>query len=133
MERLRDHAENLLAYDEIVVLAGDYNVAPEDMDVYDAPRMRDSLCFHPEEQKRYRAMLNAGYTDAFRAAHPDTPQFTWWDYRAGAWSKNHGMRIDHLLLSPQAADKATRVWVDEAPRAKEKASDHTPVCVTLTL
>ncbi len=133
MERLRDHAQQLLSYDELVVLAGDYNVAPEDMDVYDAARLRDSLCFHPQEQMRFRALLNLGYTDAFRANNRDVPQFTWWDYRAGAWQKNHGLRIDHLLLSPKAADACTHVWVDEDPRGKEKASDHTPVCVSLQL
>lgn len=131
LERLRDHAQTLLTYDEMLVIGGDYNVAPEDHDVYDPKRLHDSICFHPEEQERFRALEHLGLTDVYRRFHPDTQQFSWWDYRGGSWQRNEGMRIDHLLLSPQAADAAVTSNIDLAPRGKEKASDHTPVWVEL--
>ncbi len=132
-ERLRAHAARLLEYDEPLVLAADYNVAPMDLDVFAPDQVRGTTCFHPDEHKQFKALEFLGLSDAFRSRHPAKQQFSWWDYRAGARTKNHGYRIDHLLCSPQAADCISDSWIDEAPRDKEKASDHTPVCVELAL
>jgi exodeoxyribonuclease-3 len=109
MERLRAHAAGLLKLEEAFVLGGDYNVAPTDDDVYDPDAWRDDALCRPESRARFRAILNLGLTEG------------------GAWAKDLGLRIDHLLLSPQAADRLTASGIDKGPRAKPKASDHTPV------
>jgi exodeoxyribonuclease III len=127
LERLREHAATLLTYDEPLVLGADYNVAPMDVDVYAPAALRNTTCFHPEEQRRFRTLEHLGYTDAFRARYPDTQAFSWWDYRGGGWEQNKGLRIDHLLLSPMAADALEDAGIDSAPRGEEKASDHAPV------
>ena len=89
--------------------------------------MEGQVLFHPEERKRFRRMLYLGLTDAFRVLHGEPHRFSWWDYRAGAWQRDQGLRIDHLLLSPQAADRLTGSGIDKTPRGWEKCSDHTPV------
>ncbi len=127
MARLKDHAKELLALEEATVLGGDYNVAPTDDDVYDPEGWRgDALC-RPDSRARFRALLHLGFTDAFRALHPEPHAYTFWHYTAGAWAKDWGLRIDHLLVSPQAADRLESSGIDKGPRAKKKASDHTPV------
>ncbi len=132
-DRLRKYAAELLTCDEIMVLGGDYNVAPSDIDVYDPKHLRGTTCFHPDEQERFRALLYTGLTDAYRMSHPDTQEFSWWDYRGGGYQNNKGMRIDHLLLSAQAADRLVSCTIDEEPRGKEKSSDHTPVLCELVM
>ena len=127
MERLAAHAKDLLGNDEAFVLGGDYNVIPGDDDVYDpAGWANDALC-RPETRNRYRAIVNLGLTDAFRALSAEIGAYSFWDYQGGAWQKDFGLRIDHLLLSPQAADRLQDAGIDRKPRGKEKASDHTPV------
>lgn len=127
MARLKAHARELSAFEEATVLGGDYNVVPTDDDVYDAQAWAgDALC-RPESRGRFRALVNLGFTDAFRALNPEPHAYTYWDYQGGAWTKDWGLRIDHLLLTPQAADRLTASGIDKGPRAKEKASDHTPV------
>lgn len=127
MERLLGHARELLAREEMFLLCGDYNVCPTEMDVYDPKAFaNDALC-QPESRAAFRKLLNLGLTDAVRAFHPDGEQYTFWDYQAGAWPKGHGLRIDHLLLSPQAADRLTAVGIDKAERGKTEPSDHVPV------
>jgi len=128
MERLIAHAQALLAAEERIVLGGDYNVCPTDADVYDPIAFAgDALCL-PQSRARFRRLLHLGYTEAWRAFHPDGPQqYSYWDYQGGAWDRNNGLRIDHLLLSPQAADILERCGIDRTPRAAPKASDHTPV------
>jgi exodeoxyribonuclease-3 len=131
-DRLRDHLQNLLRYEEKVVIGGDYNVAPTDDDVYDKVKFRNRILASPEERDKYRALTNLGYTDIVRALNPtdhvnSKTLFTWWDYRQGSWDQNNGLRIDHLLLSPQAADVAEKCGIDKGPRSKPKPSDHTPV------
>ena len=128
MERLYDHVGELLGLEEAFVLGGDYNVAPEDRDVYDpAAWAGDALC-RPETRARYRAVVHLGLTDAYRALHPDAAgAYTFWDYQKGRWQRDEGLRIDHLLLSPQAADRLDACDIDRAPRGGDKASDHTPV------
>ena len=104
MERLRAHAAELLKLEEVLVLGGDYNVAPTDEDVYDPEGWRDDALCRPESRRALRMIINLGYTDAIRALHGQPHLYTFWDYQAGRWQRDEGLRIDHLLLSPQAAD-----------------------------
>ncbi len=131
MARLRAHAAGLLGRGQAVVLAGDYNVIPNDDDIWSPTAMADDALMQPESRAAYRALLWDGWTDALRAFHPVGGVWTFWDYQAGAWPKDHGFRIDHLLLSPLAADRLVEAGVDKAVRGQEKASDHVPVWVTL--
>jgi len=133
MKRLRDHARDLLAREVPLVLGGDYNVIPAPEDVYDPAGWRDDALYKLESRKAFRAILNLGYTDAFRALHPKTHAYTYWDYQGIAWSADQGLRIDHLLLSPQAADRLNACEIDRKPRGKEKASDHTPIWCDLEM
>ena len=132
-ERLRTHWQRLLPLHEIAILGGDFNCAPAPIDVYDPRALDGTVCYHPAERERLRALTNLGFYDAFRVMHPTKQQFSWWDYRANGYERGHGLRIDHLLLSPLAADRLADCIIDEAPRAQEKPSDHTPVVATLTL
>lgn len=132
MERLRAHAAELLAEERPVVLAGDYNVIPEDRDTFSRRAMANDALFQPESQQAFRRLVNQGWTDALRAFHPDEPKlFTFWDYTAGAWQRDAGFRIDHLLCSPRAADRLLGAEVHKWARAEEKASDHAPVAIEL--
>ncbi|MFO1126980.1 MAG: exodeoxyribonuclease III [Rhodospirillales bacterium] len=127
LDRLYRHTRTLLASEDAVVLGGDYNVAPTDEDVYDPFGWRkDALC-RPESRAAFRKLCYLGLTDAVRALFPGGHHYTWWDYRAGAWAGDQGLRIDHLLLSPQAADRLRAAGVDRTPRGWERASDHAPV------
>ena len=132
MDRLRAHAAELLAEEKPVVLAGDYNVIPEDRDTFSRRAMANDALFQPESQQAFRRLVNQGWTDALRAFHPDEPKlFTFWDYTAGAWQRDAGFRIDHLLCSPRAADRLIGADVHKWTRAEEKASDHAPVAIEL--
>ncbi len=126
-DRLQDHLKTLLQYEEIMVIGGDYNVAPEPIDVFDAKALDGTTCYHPLERKKFRSLLGLGFKDAYRIANDNIQKFSWWDYRAGAWQQNKGMRIDHLLLSPEAADFTTSSDVEQSLRNKEQPSDHAPV------
>ena len=118
----------------ITVLGGDYNVAPFPIDIYDPVRLDGTTCYHPEERSRYRTILNLGIYDAYRSLHPaETGHYTFWDYRAGAFAANAGYRIDHLLMSPQAADRLTACDTARYVRDQEKASDHAPVVAELIM
>ncbi|MEC9347812.1 MAG: exodeoxyribonuclease III [Pseudomonadota bacterium] len=132
MDRLIVRAEALLAAEETFVLCGDYNVCPTDIDVYDPKGWVDDALCRPESRQRFRRLVNLGLTDAIRAFNPVEHLYTFWDYQAGAWQKDNGLRIDHLLLSPQAADRLVASGVDKAPRGRERASDHTPAWIELT-
>ncbi len=127
MDRLVTHASSLLQHEEALVLGGDYNVCPLDMDCYDPPGFADDALCQPESRNRFRQMLHLGLTDAFRALHPQRIAYSYWDYTGGAWQKDNGVRIDHLLLSPQAADRLEACDIDKSPRGRERPSDHTPV------
>jgi exodeoxyribonuclease III len=127
MARLRRHAAELLKLDQPFLLGGDYNVAPGDIDVYDPVAWQnDALCRH-ETRAQHRALLHLGLADAFRALHPEPHCYSFWDYQAGRWQRDEGLRIDHLLLSPQLADRLEESGIDRGPRSWERASDHTPV------
>lgn len=134
MERLRLRGRALLDSGQKVVLGGDYNVIPAAEDVYDPVGWREDALFRQETRLKFQEILALGYTEAFRALHPGrVPAYSFWDYQAGAWPRNNGLRIDHFLLSPQAADRIVACEIDKGPRGNEKASDHTPVILTLDL
>ena len=131
LERLREHAAMLLAEEVPAVLAGDYNVIPTDEDVFSVRAMAHDALMQPESRAAYRRLLHQGWTDAIRARYPDGPVYTFWDYTAGCWQRDAGFRIDHLLLSPQAADRLLDAGVDKDYRGREKASDHAPTWVSI--
>ncbi|WP_374448731.1 exodeoxyribonuclease III [Stella sp.] len=131
MDRLVPHVRELLAAEETFVLGGDYNVCPTDEDVYDPVKWAEDALCRPESRARFRTLLHLGLTDAFRALHPEPHQYSYWDYVQRRWELDHGLRIDHLLLSPQAADRLGESGIDKDPRGRERASDHTPVWCTL--
>jgi exodeoxyribonuclease-3 len=131
MKRLRARGQELLALEIPVVLAGDYNVIPHDHDIWSAKAMRDDALRQPESIAAYRTILSDGWTDAIATHHPQGAVWTYWDYQAGAWQQDHGFRIDHLLLSPVAADRLLASGVDKAHRGREKASDHAPTWIEL--
>ncbi len=133
MERLRKHAVKLLAAEERFVLAGDYNVIPTADDVHDAEAWSGDALFRLETRQAFRKIVNLGLTDAYRACHTEPHQYTFWDYQGGAYRKNHGIRIDHLLLSPQAADYLQGCAIDQYVREWEKPSDHVPIWCELEL
>jgi exodeoxyribonuclease-3 len=133
MDRLTKHAKQLLALEEPTILAGDYNVIPTEHDVWDPKLWAKDALFLPETRAHFRTLINLGYTDALRACHAEPGLYTFWDYQGGAWQKNHGIRIDHLLLSPQAADHLKTAAIDTRPRGWEKPSDHVPVWCELDL
>ncbi len=133
LERLRLRARALLDLEEPVVLMGDYNIIPEERDA-DRPKawVKDAL-FQPQSRAMYRRIENLGYTDAFRALHPEGGHYTFWDY-FGSWERNNGIRIDHAFLSPQAMDRLTGCEIARDVRgASEKPSDHVPVVVHLAI
>lgn len=133
MARLGRHARELLALEEALVLAGDLNVIPEARDAkFPDHWTRDALA-QPETRAQYRSFLGLGLTDAVRACDQSAEIFTFWDYQAGSWQRNDGIRIDHLLLSPQAADRLVGASVHKETRSWDKPSDHVPVSVDLDL
>ncbi len=127
MARLADHAAGLLAGERPVVLGGDYNAIPTADDVYDPAGWAGDALYKLDTRRAFRAIVNRGLTDAFRALHPEPGAYTYWDYQGVAWSADQGLRIDHLLLSPQAADRLAACEIDRRPRAEPKPSDHTPI------
>jgi len=132
MRRLITQTHSLLSDDMPFVLGGDYNICPTDMDVYAPEHWQDDALCRPESRALFRELCHLGLTEAFRALHPEPNRYTFWDYQAGAWPKDHGLRIDHFLLSPHAADRLQQCEIDRGPRGKEKASDHTPIWIGLT-
>ena len=132
MERLYEHTQALIGQEEAIVLGGDYNVCPTDDDVYDPENWQDDALCRPESRRLFRSIIHLGYTEAFRALNREVGAYSFWDYQGGAWQKDNGLRIDHLLLSPLAADRLTASGIDRKPRGKPKASDHTPVWCELS-
>src|SRR5918997_3101661 len=130
-ERLNNHAAELLATGAPVVLAGDFNVMPTDLDVYKPERWVDDALFRPEVREAFRRLVRQGWLDALRELHPDERIYTFWDYFRNAWGRDAGLRIDHFLLSPSAAKRLVSADVDREVRGWEKASDHAPVWVQL--
>ncbi len=133
MGKLRQHMEQLLEFEEICVVGGDYNIAPMDMDVHHPEAWRDKILCSNQERSAFRSLLNLGYQDAIRIFHQGIGPFSWWDYRSQGYANNEGLRIDHLLLSPMASDCVTDCNVDPLPRGLDKPSDHAPVWCQLKI
>lgn len=131
MARLRERAKTLLAAEIPAILAGDYNVIPHDDDVWDVRGMADDALMQPESRDAWFRLLGDGWTDALRSRNPGGHIWTFWDYQAGGWQRDHGFRIDHLLLSPALADRLVDAGVDKDHRGREKASDHAPTWAVL--
>ncbi|MBN8981980.1 MAG: exodeoxyribonuclease III [Rhizobiales bacterium] len=133
MERLSNYSRERLKTEQPFVLAGDFNVIPTPADVYNPAAWANDALFLPKTREKFQALLNLGLTDALRAVSDQPGRYTFWDYQAGAWPKNNGIRIDHLLLSPQASDRLVTAGIDKHVRGWEKASDHVPVWMDLDL
>ena len=133
MKRLCAYARERLKLEEPLILAGDYNVIPTPTDARNPDAWRGDALFLPRTRDEYRALIHLGLTDAVRATTEEPGLYTFWDYQAGAWQKNNGIRIDHMLLSPAAADQLTDVGIDRHVRTWEKPSDHVPVWLDLAI
>jgi exodeoxyribonuclease-3 len=133
MERLERWARQRLELEEALVLAGDYNVIPEPIDAKNPQAWVNDALFQPESRWAFRRLKNLGFTEAVRAVTDKPDIYTFWDYQGGAWQKNNGIRIDHLLLSPEAADILGSASIEKHVRAWEKPSDHVPVAIDLRL
>jgi len=133
MDRLIEYARERMALEEPLILAGDYNVIPAVADARNPAAWVGDALFLPQTRGRFRSLINLGLTDAVRAASDSNELYTFWDYQAGAWQKNNGIRIDHVLMSPQATDKFVSATIDKHVRAWEKPSDHVPVVVELAI
>lgn len=133
LDRLIKHAEELYSTAEPVIIAGDYNIIPTDLDVYKPERWVDDALFRPEVRDIFAQLLAAGWVDSVRQVHPEERIYTFWDYFRNAWPRNAGLRIDHLLLNPTAAARLIGAGVDSEVRGWEKASDHAPTWVEIAM
>ena len=131
MERLKSRAEALLEGEEVAVMAGDYNIIPQAEDAARPDAWTEDALFRLESREAFRRIVNLGFTDAIRARVQAPGVYSFWDYQAGAWDRNDGIRIDHLLLTPQAADRLTDCGIDAEIRGRTKPSDHVPVWIEL--
>ncbi|NOX41855.1 MAG: exodeoxyribonuclease III [Alphaproteobacteria bacterium] len=131
MERLRHRAREILCSEEVALMAGDYNIIPQAEDAHSPQKWREDALFLPQSRATYQRILNLGFTDAFRARNSAPLNYTFWDFQRGAWDRNDGIRIDHFLLSPQAADILTDCQIDQHMRGRERPSDHVPIWVEL--
>lgn len=131
MERLKSRAQALLDAEEPAIMAGDYNIIPQDEDAARPEAWREDALARPESRAAFRRILNLGFTEAFRSRHTTPGHYSFWDYQAGAYDRNDGIRIDHHLLTPQAADLLTDCWIEADVRGREKPSDHVPVWIEL--
>ncbi|MBC7903793.1 MAG: exodeoxyribonuclease III [Gemmatimonadaceae bacterium] len=130
-KRLSAHAKKLLAQEVPVVLAGDFNVMPTELDVYKPERWVDDALFRPEVRKAFKTLVAQGWTDAIRTLHPNEKIYTFWDYFRNAYARDAGLRIDHFLLSPDLAKRLKKCGVDREVRGWEKTSDHAPVWIEI--
>ena len=131
MERLQARAVELLEIEEPFVMAGDYNIIPQDEDAKHPEVWVEDALARPESRAAYRRLLNLGFTEVFRTRNPGPGHYSFWDYQRGAWDKNDGIRIDHFLASPECADLVTDCQIDSYVRGREKPSDHVPVWIEL--
>ncbi|MGX0878830.1 exodeoxyribonuclease-3 [Roseovarius sp. MBR-154] len=131
MERLRAHAAELLKSEESVLMGGDYNIIPQDEDAARPEAWAKDALALPDSRAAFRRILNLGYTEAFRARTQGPGHYSFWDYQAGAWNRNDGIRIDHFLLSPQAADLMLDCHIEKELRGRDKPSDHVPIWVEI--
>ena len=133
MARMQARAAELLASEEAVAMLGDYNVIPQPEDAAKPEAWAEDALFLPQSRAAFRAILNLGFTEAFRARHSGPGHYSFWDYQANSWERNNGIRIDHILLSPQAADRLRDCQIDRMVRAGDKPSDHVPVWAELDI
>ena len=133
MERLQTRAQALLDAEECALMLGDYNVIPQPRDCHDPALWATDALFLPDTRAAYQRIVNLGFTDALRTTDSRPGTYTFWDYQAGAWPKDNGIRIDHVLMTPQAADHLQECGIDRHVRGREKPSDHVPIWVTLDL
>ena len=127
LQRLRRFFDETCELNKDVLLCGDFNVAPEELDVWSVPQWEGKLHFSKPERAAMQHVKQWGFVDVFRKMNGDVQEFSWWNYREGAWQRNRGLRIDHIWTSPSLAEKCTGCWIDKAPRAAQRPSDHTPV------
>ena len=132
MNKLKNHLHDTLLNEEIFIVLGDFNVIPEDIDTYNPEDWKNDALFKIETRKAYREILSLGFTDSFRQFNQNAENYTFWDYQRGAWQRNKGIRIDHILVSPQAIDRTNNVYIDKSVRDKEKPSDHVPIIIDLS-
>lgn len=130
LRNLYYYLKDLAAMDQKIIIGGDFNVALTDLDVFN-PSLDGQVCYHPAEREIMRKIINLGFADIFRDLNPNVSQFSWWDYRAGAWAQNKGMRIDYLLLNHLAAECANSAYIEDKLRSLPSPSDHVPVTVLL--
>ena len=119
--------KNELSINSNIIIAGDFNVIPDEIDVYDSKRYENDALFKLEIRKKYRELLNLGFNDIYRYFNKSKQEYTFWDYFAGSWQKNYGMRIDHFLVSNNLVEKTKSIVINKKPRSKIKPSDHTPI------
>ncbi|HPD82611.1 MAG TPA: exodeoxyribonuclease III [Alphaproteobacteria bacterium] len=131
MDRLRQHLTKLREENVPFLIGGDFNVIPEEKDCHNPKAWEGDALFRIETHQKWRNLVNLGLTDAFRVFHHDAGHYTFWDYQAGAWPQNKGIRIDHFLLSPSLSDRLIACTIDKEPRGQDKASDHTPILLEL--
>jgi exodeoxyribonuclease-3 len=131
MERLLAHAAELFASGLPIVLAGDYNIVPEPRDIYATTSYNDDALVQPKPRQQFQRLLKQGWVDALRKVHPDETVYTFWDYMRNRWTRNAGLRLDHLLLSKPVAGRLITAYVEREVRGAEGASDHAPVVVTI--
>ena len=131
MERMQARATELLALEEPFLMAGDYNIIPQDEDARRPEAWHEDALAHPDSRAAFRRLVNLGFTDAFRARTSGPEHYSFWDYQSGAWNRDDGIRIDHLMLDPYCADLLTDAQIDKHVRGHDKPSDHVPVWVTL--
>lgn len=133
LQRLRRMFDEECDLNSNVLLCGDFNVAPEELDVWSIPQWTGKLHFSKPERAAIDHVKKWGFVDVFRKLNGNLQEFSWWNYREGAWQRNQGLRIDHIWVSPLLADKCTGCWIDKTPRGQEKPSDHTPVVAEFDL
>ncbi len=131
MDNFYKRAREIIVTEEPTIILGDYNVIPQVEDAANPTRWIDDALYHYEVRSRFRRILNLGYTDALRSLHPLEKSYTFWDYQRGSWQKNDGIRIDHILLTPQAADRLKSCHIDTYLRGEERPSDHVPIWIEL--
>ncbi len=133
MKRLIAHADAMNKDGRKMVFCGDFNIIPDEQDCWDINHWRGDALHHPTTLAAYRTMCNLGYTEMWRAFNPNQIAYSFWDYQGGAWQKDNGIRIDHILANAEAADRITACEIDKSPRGNDKASDHTPIWAQLSL
>ena len=131
MKKFNEYINELKKNNHPIIIGGDFNVIPTDDDVYEPLNFKDDACAHPKTRKLYRILINAGMTDTVKYFIEGKTNWTFWGYRGGNWQKGNGLRIDHFLTSPEVTDNTTKLSIDREPRGWEKASDHTPVTITI--